>query len=89
MPAVHLIIKGKVQGVYFRATAKNVASEMDVKGWVRNTSEGDVEIVAVGARQDIDRFIEWCKHGPSQAIVTNVIITPTEDENFEQFKILR
>jgi acylphosphatase len=42
MPTVHLLVKGKVQGVFFRATAKDVADKMGVKGWVRNTEEGNV-----------------------------------------------
>jgi acylphosphatase len=89
MPTVHLVIKGKVQGVFFRATAKDIAHEMNIKGWVRNTQEGDVEIVASGSQKDIDRYIDWCKRGPSKAIVTRVIVTPREDENSDQFKILR
>jgi acylphosphatase len=89
MPAVHLLIKGKVQGVFFRATAKDIADEMAISGWVRNTPDGDVEIIAAGSQQNIDRFVEWCKHGPEKAIVTNVSITQKEDQSFERFKILR
>jgi acylphosphatase len=89
MPAVHLLIKGKVQGVFFRATAKDIADEMAISGWVRNTPDGDVEIIAAGSQQNIDRFVEWCKHGPEKAIVTNVSITQKEDQRFERFKILR
>jgi len=89
MPAVHLIIKGKVQGVFFRATAKDIADEMNIRGWVRNTPQGDVEIMASGSQENIDRYIGWCKRGPSKAIVTNVVVTSKEDEGYERFMIVR
>ena len=89
MPAVHLIIKGKVQGVFFRATAKDVADEIGITGWVRNTMDGNVEIVASGNKEQLDRFIEWCRQGPPKAVVTDVILSPKTDESFERFRIAR
>jgi len=89
MPAIHLIIKGKVQGVFFRATAKDVAEELDIKGWVKNTREGNVEITANGNKEDLDQFIQWCKKGPSKAAVTDVIITAVDHQEFSRFKIRR
>lgn len=89
MPTVHLIIRGKVQGVYFRASAKDVADEIGITGTVKNTAEGDVEIVATGSDDQLQKFIEWCKLGPKRAIVTNVQITNVEEKNFKNFEVIR
>jgi acylphosphatase len=89
MPTVNLIVKGRVQGVFYRATAKDVADEIGVVGWVKNTEEGNVEIMASGSEEQIQKMIEWCKKGPRKAIVTDVIVTNVEEENFKSFDILR
>ena len=89
MPTVHLVIKGKVQGVFFRATAKDVADEIGVKGWVKNTEEGNVEVMASGSDAQIQKFIAWCKTGPKRAIVTDVMVANTEEENFKKFEVVR
>jgi acylphosphatase len=85
----HVIIKGKVQGVFFRATAKEVADKIGVSGWVRNTPEGDVEAVASGSEEQVNAFIEWCRKGPRSAVVTNVETRVAEDQQFTSFQILR
>jgi acylphosphatase len=89
MPTVHLIISGKVQGVFFRASAKDVADEIGIIGWVKNTEEGDVEIKASGSDDQLQEFIEWCKVGPRRAVVTNVQVTNVEEENFKSFEVIR
>lgn len=89
MPTVHLIISGKVQGVFFRATAKDVADEIGISGWVKNTEEGDVEIKATGNHDQLQKFIEWCKVGPRRAIVTNAAVTNVDEEHFKKFDVLR
>ncbi len=89
MPTIHLLIKGKVQGVFYRATAKEVAEELGLTGWVKNTKDGDVEIVATGDKDQLDQFAIWCKKGPSKAIVNEVQMTPQEDQVFDAFKIAR
>jgi acylphosphatase len=86
---VHLLIKGKVQGVFYRASAKDVARDLKLCGWVRNTREGDVEAMATGDKDRLDEFIAWCKKGPSRAEVTNVIVTEKEEEQFFDFVIIR
>ncbi len=86
---VHLLIKGKVQGVFYRASARDVAEELKLTGWVRNTREGDVEAVASGDADRIKEFIEWCKKGPRKAEVSEVIVTEKEDEDFDSFRIAR
>ena len=89
MPTVHLTIKGRVQGVFFRATAKDVADEIGVKGWVKNTEEGHVEVMASGTDEQLQHFIAWCRVGPKKAIVTDVITTEKEMHISESFKIIR
>lgn len=87
MRTVQLRIKGKVQGVFYRATAKDVAEETGIKGWVKNTPEGDVEIVASGEDGQLEKFIAWCREGPPRARVTDVIVTEKDSIRFENFSI--
>ncbi len=90
MQTTHIIVQGKVQGVFYRASAKKAADGLGISGWVKNTSEGNVEITASGTEQAIDDFLRWCAHGPEKAIVTNLIVTKREDEGpFSGFTILR
>jgi acylphosphatase len=89
MPTIHLTVKGKVQGVFYRATAKDVAEGMHITGWVKNTDDGDVEIVATGSKDQLEKLVEWCKKGPSKAIVTNVIVENKEEEHFKNFQVIR
>jgi acylphosphatase len=89
MPTVHLRVKGKVQGVFYRASAKDIAEELGVTGWIRNTEEGDVEITATGSKEQLQKFIEWCKTGPRRAIVSGVEITHVEEANFKTFDVIR
>jgi acylphosphatase len=89
MPVIHLIIRGKVQGVFFRATAKEVADELDIKGWVKNTVEGNVEVTAEGSEAQLRKFIAWAHKGPARAVVTDVIVSTKGDESFEKFKVIR
>lgn len=89
MPTIHLIVSGKVQGVFFRASAKDVADEIGVTGWVKNAEDGNVEAMAQGTEQQLQKFIDWCKKGPPKAIVTDVKIAPAGDELFEKFSVVR
>jgi acylphosphatase len=89
MATVQLIIKGNVQGVFFRASAKEVADEVGVRGWVKNTVEGYVEIVATGTGQQLQKFEEWCHIGPSRAQVSEVVRSEMTEQFFEDFKVIR
>ncbi len=68
----HIIVSGLVQGVFYRASAVDSACKLSVFGWVQNLGNGDVEIVAEGEKQNLERFIEWCKKGPTHASVSGV-----------------
>ena len=87
METVHLVIKGKVQGVYYRASAKEKANELGIKGWIKNTPRGHVEVMASGSKEQLEKFMEWCRQGPKYADVSDMIVTKVEQENFNDFSI--
>lgn len=89
MPTIHLLIKGKVQGVFYRAKAREQATRLSLTGWVRNTPEGHVEATASGEATALQQFIDWCHRGPSAAIVTEVIVHPVPETPFADFSIIR
>jgi len=69
---VHLIIRGRVQGVGFRFSAFDEANGLALAGWVRNLAGGEVEIVAEGRRDSLRKLAAWAHHGPPSALVTDV-----------------
>jgi acylphosphatase len=69
---VHVVISGRVQGVWFRANTKQKAEQLCLTGWVRNTSDGCVEAVFEGEERLVKEMIEWCHKGPSLAKVKKV-----------------
>jgi acylphosphatase len=89
LKTVSIIISGKVQGVYYRQSTKEIASTLGIKGWVRNMPDDTVSITATGDTDTIERFIEWCKQGPSRAVVTGTIIKDLPLEFFDKFTIAR
>ena len=76
----HLLISGRVQGVYYRAFTEDVASTLDLKGWVRNTASGDVEALFEGEKEDIEKAMEMCRKGPPASAVRDIKI------DWEEFK---
>lgn len=89
MPTLHLTIKGKVQGVFFRATAKKIAEKLNIRGWIKNTDEGNVEAMISGDEKQIEEFIKWCGQGPEKAKVEDVIVTPEKEITFIDFEVIR
>ena len=84
----HVIISGKVQGVWFRLNTKNKAEQLNLNGWVRNTNDGKVEAVFEGEERDINEMIKWCYEGPPLANVKNVNIETKSPSNcFDKFEI--
>jgi acylphosphatase len=76
-PAAHLArvyfnVQGRVQGVYFRASAVQRAQELGLTGWVKNCVDGSVEGIAEGPRAELEKLLSWCGQGPSGAKVTHV-----------------
>ena len=89
MPTIYLLIKGKVQGVFYRASAKEIANELGVTGWIKNTREGNVEAMVSGKEDQLEKFVKWCKEGPDKAAVEEVIVTQKEEAPFKGFNIVR
>ncbi len=71
----HLIIHGLVQGVWFRASTREVALRVGVGGWVRNLQDGTVEALFEGEKKKVEEIVGWCYKGPSGAQVTKVDLT--------------
>ena len=90
MTRVELRIEGRVQGVFYRAGAQQQARALGLLGWVRNTSDGAVEAVAEGPRQQVEQFVAWCRQGPVGSRVDDVIAqwSPARAE-FSDFEVRR
>ena len=87
--AFNIIISGKVQGVYFRATMKTIADAKNVLGWVRNLDEGRVEALIQGRKPDVDEILDWCRTGPTKARVDKITITELKaDPSVRNFAIV-
>jgi acylphosphatase len=83
-----LLISGRVQGVYFRAAARQEAQAQQLTGWVRNRPDGHVEAVVEGEEAAVQRFVAWCHSGPPGAQVTAVQVTIEPSSGvFDDFRI--
>ena len=89
MKHFNIIISGKVQGVFYRQSTLEIANELGIRGFVRNEPNGNVYIEAEGTEEQLKKIIEWCKKGPSRAVVSEVIFSEGELKNFEGFLIKR
>jgi acylphosphatase len=69
---VHVLIRGYVQGVFFRASTRDMANSLGLTGWVRNLPDGSVEAVFEGLRDILKKAVQWCHKGPPGAAVTKV-----------------
>lgn len=69
---IQLIVRGRVQGVYFRASAQREARQLGLTGWVKNRSDGSVEMVVEGEEDQVKDFLAWSQTGPSTARVDAV-----------------
>ncbi len=84
-----IIVSGKVQGVFYRACAKEKADEWNIKGFVRNESNGDVYIEAEAEEDVLYKFIKWCNIGPARTKVDRIEAIPGELLGFTSFDIKR
>lgn len=89
MPAIHFIVKGKVQGVYFRESARKEAEKLQLTGWIRNNADRTVEGIVCGQEPALQTFLHWCHKGPVLAKVTKVITTAAEASDFSNFEVRR
>jgi acylphosphatase len=68
----HLWVSGRVQGVWYRGSCRDVARTLGVAGWARNLPDGRVEVVAEGPEDAVEQLVAWCKQGPPAAEVLAV-----------------
>lgn len=89
MQRVHILVYGQVQGVFFRHQTKEIANKLGILGWVKNTDDGKVEIVAEGEKEKLQELITWCQKGPPFAKVEKVEVEWTKNvERFDGFEII-
>ena len=79
------LVSGRVQGVFFRASTRDVASQLALTGYARNLPNGNVEVVACGQADAIDKLAAWLLQGPRMASVTRVDEEPMEIGDFDGF----
>lgn len=90
MKHLNIKVKGKVQGVYFRASTKAVADQVGVKGFVYNQADGSVYIEAEGDKFALESLLDFCHEGPDRAEVAAVEIEESEEiKGFRNFEVLK
>lgn len=89
MKQVRITIEGNVQGVFFRAFIKEHAKRLNLKGYVRNTEDGGVEVVAQGAEEQVRKLVELCRKGPEGSEVDKITVEDQELSNLPEFSISR
>jgi acylphosphatase len=83
--SVRLIITGQVQGVGYRMWAERTASGLGIRGWVRNRTDGSVELLAAGDGDAVAQLIEACRRGPRAAVVSDVAVADAKDDGSTGF----
>jgi acylphosphatase len=82
----HIVVHGRVQGVFYRASARDAADRYGVGGWVRNREDGTVEMVVEGEDDAVERMLAWAREGSPQAWVSGVDVTDTEPAGHRSFE---
>ena len=82
-----VVVRGRVQGVFFRDSVRERARSRDVAGWVRNRQDGAVEAVFEGDPDAVESMVRLCREGPSRADVTSVDVTEEEPEGLSGFEV--
>ena len=82
-----LQVTGRVQGVWFRESCREVADRLGVTGSVRNRADGTVEVVVEGPAQEVEALVAWCRHGPPAAEVTGVEVAEERPEGLTGFRV--
>ena len=88
-PEAHLIVRGFVQGVFYRSEAREKARELKITGWIKNENDGSIKIRAQGSKENLEKFIQWCRSGPPEARVEKVDVefNSNHTESFNDFEI--
>jgi acylphosphatase len=82
-----LVVRGMVQGVWYRDSCRSEARRLGVNGWVRNRGDGAVEVVVEGDAEAADRLVQWCRHGPRSAVVTAVDVVEEPPQGETGFRV--
>jgi acylphosphatase len=86
---ISIIIRGRVQGVFFRQATREKAREFGISGWVKNMPDGSVLIKATGESGMLEKLADWCRSGPPRAAVENILVSEEPAEDFKSFIIDR
>jgi acylphosphatase len=86
---ISILVSGKVQGVYYRQSAKDKAQQLGIVGSVKNMPDGNVFIIATGEHKQLQQLVDWCRQGPPRAVVTAVQTSETDTQSFKDFNITR
>lgn len=89
LQTISIIVKGRVQGVYYRQTTQEKATLLGITGTVRNLPDRSVKIIATGEKKQLDKLLAWCKQGPSRAEVSSIETKEEELRDFPDFRVLR
>ena len=89
MKTVRAKIKGLVQGIFFRRYVKDEADKLEIKGHVRNLETGEVEVVAEGRDEDVNKLMQNCRKGAPHSQVKKIDVQELNHIGFDDFKILR
>lgn len=87
MKHINIKIYGLVQGIFYRAAAKDVADKLGISGFAQNMPDGSVYIEAEGEKENLDKFVAWCHKGPPLAKVEKVEVTESPLKNFSDFEV--
>ena len=82
-----VVVRGNVQGVFFRASCQREAARRGVAGWVSNRPDGAVEAVFEGEDAAVDALVSWCRQGPPHADVSGVDVSEEEPEGLSGFRV--
>jgi acylphosphatase len=87
MTRVRVRVRGRVQGVFFRAEAQARAESLGIGGWIRNAGDGSVEAVFEGDEEHVHSMVDWCRRGPAGARVDDVEVEPEEPAGETAFHV--
>jgi len=89
LQTITITVNGKVQGVFYRQSTKDIAIQIGVTGHVKNLADGAVEITATGTKEQLDQLLTWCRQGPPRALVSSIDVRESPLQLFDHFSIVR
>lgn len=89
LQTISIIVSGKVQGVFFRQSTKEIATNLGINGQVKNLPDGSVYILSTGTKDQLDNLLAWCRQGPPKATVIRIDIKELSYQLYDGFEILR